>query len=227
MFKYIRNYLKKNKFFLIKQGYAHNFRTYNTSYLFDDEQPTKLFTFNDRKKVDYSDLHINSEKQIIADSNLNIVNGNNKNLSIIDIIFNDEIEVPKVLNSINYVLSKFNHDDAVYLPQILREYDDRLFPGDYVKIYTDEVITDNIDVSDNKETINAYDVYDKPKWEKGKWNLNYFRDVYHIKQENGDISDEKSLVYGKYFVVRFIFNNDTNHINRFKLDNVNVNFQLY
>lgn len=205
--------------------FTHNYKTYNKSYLFDEstENRNKLFTFNDKKLANYDDLGIaigidSGERYNVGDD----TNYAGQNPSIIDIIFNEEFEVPKVLNSINYVLSKFNHVQAVYLPQIFKEYNDRLFSGDFIKIYTDEVITDNIDVSDDKSTVNDMYVYDKPKWEKGKWNLNYFRDVYN---KRSDISDEKSLVYGKYFVVRFVFKNDTNI--RFKLDNVNVNTQIY
>lgn len=210
--------------------FTYNYKTYGKSYLFDEsiENRNKLFVFDDRLPVNYDDLGItigidSGERYNVGDD----TNNAGVNPSIIDIIFNEGFEVPKVLNSINYVLSKFNHNDAVYLPQILREYDDRLFPGDYIKIYTDEVITDVINVKDTKENVNDYETYTKPKWEKGKWNLNYFRDIHHVNEEIGYTSDQESLVFGKYFVVRFIFENDVNNPTRFKLDNVNVNFELY
>lgn len=210
--------------------FTHNYKTYGKSYLFDEsiENRNKLFVFDDRVPVNYDDLGItigidSEERYNVGDD----TNNAGVNPSIIDIIFNEGFEVPKVLNSINYVLSKFNHNDAVYLPQILREYDDRLFPGDYIKIYTDEVITDVINVKDTKQNVNDYETYTKPKWEKGKWNLNYFRDIHHVNEEIGYTSDQESLVFGKYFVVRFIFENDVNNPTRFKLDNVNVNFELY
>ena len=204
--------------------FTHNYKTYGKSYLFDENKPNKLFVFDDRKQLHYLDLGLGNENLI----NVGEDTGNGLvHPSVIDIIFNEGFEVPKVLNSINYVLSKFNHNDAVYLPQILREYDDRLFPGDYIKIYTDEVITDVINVKDTKQNVNDYETYTKPKWEKGKWNLNYFRDIHHVNEEIGYTSDQESLVFGKYFVVRFIFENDVNNPTRFKLDNVNVNFELY
>ena len=202
--------------------FTHNFKTYTKSYIFDADKPSYLFAFNDRQQCCYHELGLDNNHLInIGD----ISYGDLIHPSIIDIIFNEGYELPKVLNSINYILSKFNHVERLYLPQILREYDDRLFSGDYLRIYTDEIITDIINLRDNKDTVNSYNVYDKPKWEKGKWNLNYFRDTHHIKEEN--ISDEKSLVYGKYFVIRFIFENNVSNPTRFKLDNVNVNTQLY
>ena len=210
--------------------FTYNYKTYGKSYLFDEsiENRNKLFVFDDRVPINYDDLGIaigidSGERYNVGDD----TNNAGTNPSIIDIIFNEEFEVPKVLNSINYVLSKFNHNDAVYLPQILREYDDRLFPGDYIKIYTDEIITDVINVKDTKQNVNDYETYTKPKWEKGKWNLNYFRDIHHVNEEIGYTSDQESLVFGKYFVVRFIFENNVNNPTRFKLDNVNVNFELY
>lgn len=106
-----------------------------------------------------------------------------------------------------------------------------------VLFYTDETYTGAIDINDGENT-NNYNAYKLPTFQKGHWEFNYFRDNCTNSLENGkfkalvfnknkneyelkevtdkDItelynkihSDNKSLIYGKYIVARFIFNND-------------------
>ena len=67
---------------------------------------------------------------------------------------------------------------------------------------------------------NQHNNYKYPWYDKGCWNLNYFRNYIERKE-----SDNQSLIYGKYIVASFIFNNDTQK--RIKLENVTFNLSKY
>ena len=60
-----------------------------------------------------------------------------------------------------------------------------------------------------------------PRHNLGQWTFNYFRNILN----NNDITnsnspaDNKSLIYGKYIVVRFVFSN----IDNFKLEDITFN----
>lgn len=162
---------------------------------------------------------------------------NKKPSSIIDVMFNTSYELVKTLNSISWICGKvtdFNNDEDVNLAEELLDYS---YKGDYVQIYTDSCTTDqiplrgrsndtSIDVT-NPDTIYAKfdaDSYLKPYFEKGRWNLNYFRDIKNITKtlnigRETYISDDNSLIYGKYIVCRFIFESGNN----FKFENLFVN----
>ena len=51
-----------------------------------------------------------------------------------------------------------------------------------------------------------------------------FRDLLHNKASMKD-SDNTSLMYGRFFVVRFIFRNDT--VSKFRFEDVNVFTNIY
>jgi hypothetical protein len=180
----------------------------------------------------------------------------------VDIIFNDIPELPKSLDSIQYVL---NETDAGYKHSSFPLPNSTIFAGDYIEIYSDECDTGELQVfqSNDRKDVNGLMDYKYPHWDKGHWTFNYFRnsiindvtkkeiegyiqyvqydainriyktvkanlaDVIQANKTNGDgtfdKSDNRSLVYGKYFVVRFIFRQDR----KFKLDNVNVTTNRY
>lgn len=153
----------------------------------------------------------------------------------VDIIYNINPEQAKSLESINYILNEFKVKFNSMNPaeQLLN----RRFSGDSIILYTDETYTGAIDINDGGNT-NNYNAYKLPTFQKGHWEFNYFRDNCANSLENGkfkalvfnkdkneyelkevtdkDItelynkihSDNKSLIYGKYIVARFIFNND-------------------
>ena len=88
-------------------------------------------------------------------------------------------------------------------------------------IYTDETCTGelNINCDDGHNELNNYKY---PYWDKGKWNFNYFRNTVATITKPTD-SDNQSVIYGKYFVIRFIFNNNR----RFKLESVESKINIY
>ena len=52
--------------------------------------------------------------------------------------------------------------------------------------------------------------------------MNYFRDIKNA--DSNYVSDEMSLIHGKYIVVRFIFGANKKN---FKFENLNINFKNY
>lgn len=220
--------------------FTNNFRTYSTSYIFDEDKDNKtLYTFDDSLISRYDNLTLgdNEGLKLFDYYVLREDENRNKNIaSYVDIIFNEAYEVPKVLNAINYILSTFNSNEIDYLPSIRDEKPLRLYSGDIIRIYTDEADTMNMNVSIENKDLNDTRVtnviyglkpYTLPAWNKGRWVLNYFRNV-RIKDETGkdityNAADDKTLIYGKYFIIRFVFNNDK----KVKLDNVDINTQIY
>lgn len=72
------------------------------------------------------------------------------------------------------------------------------------------------------KTIVNPESYEYPRFNLGFWTLNYFRNTLNkpdTSQNNYGLDD--TLIYGKYFVVRFIFN----ATNNFKLENLSLNLQ--
>ena len=106
----------------------------------------------------------------------------------------------------------------------------RRFSGDSIKIYSDENNTGDLDINTDNNT-NEHNNYKYPYWDKGRWNLNYFRNK--IEDRNIDDAnkndahqtrpDNLNVIYGKYFVVRFIFDNDK----KIKLETINFNANPY
>ena len=124
---------------------------------------------------------------------------------------------------------------------------DRTYPGNYLRIYTDtccskllEIVKSSNDYGFYKQLVDGEykDViqedivpkkeqrnitqhvsenYKYPRYNLGKWSFNYFRNTLNNKNKNN--SDNNSLIYGKYFIFRFIFDVDVN----FKFENLSTN----
>lgn len=193
--------------------------------------------------------------------------------SYLDIIYNNDYNNSKSLDSINYILNYFDNRYSLNVTNIYNVAEDglrRRYAGYYLDVYTDETQAINLKLSDgsndtdenNKDTYNHYDDYKFAKFDKGSWNFNYFRNgfnggndelteaeltracnyIYYnpsTKQNEAHViteedlknsplykSDNRSLIYGKYIVARFIFNND-DAAHRFKLENITFNTSAY
>lgn len=162
--------------------------------------------------------------------------------SFIDVIVNQNYEIVKTLNSITwcsrFVKSEFakidnNNLDTLKMADVI---EDKL-PCFGIRIYTDTCMTPlmNFDFNSNDFSINNPNSYKYPKYNQGKFTLNYFRNIqntrdifnYLPKYDDGRggqsktpdyRSDNNSLVEGKYFVVRFLFDKD------FKLETLDLNY---
>lgn len=193
--------------------------------------------------------------------------------SYLDVIYNNDYNNSKSLESINYILNYFDNRYSLNAKNIYNVAEDSLrrrYAGYYLDVYTDETQAINLKLSDgsndtdenNRNTFNHYDDYKFTKFDKGSWNFNYFRNgfnrgntelsetelvracnyIYYnpsTKQNEVHViteedlkksplykSDNRSLIYGKYIVTRFIFNND-DAAHRFKLENITFNIQPY
>lgn len=193
--------------------------------------------------------------------------------SYLDVIYNNDYNNSKSLESINYILNYFDNRYSLNAKNIYNVAEDglrRRYAGYYLDVYTDETQAINLKLSDgsndtdenNRDTFNHYDDYKFAKFDKGSWNFNYFRNgfnrgntelsetelvracnyIYYnpsTKQNEVHViteedlkksplykSDNRSLIYGKYIVTRFIFNND-DATHRFKLENITFNIQPY
>lgn len=193
--------------------------------------------------------------------------------SYLDVIYNNDYNNSKSLESINYILNYFDNRYSLNAKSIYNVAEDSLrrrYAGYYLDVYTDETQAINLKLSDgsndtdenNRDTFNHYDDYKFAKFNKGSWNFNYFRNgfnrgntelsetelvracnyIYYnpsTKQNEVHViteedlkksplykSDNRSLIYGKYIVTRFIFNND-DAAHRFKLENITFNIQPY
>lgn len=193
--------------------------------------------------------------------------------SYLDVIYNNDYNNSKSLESINYILNYFDNRYSLDAENIYNVAEDglrRRYAGYYLDVYTDETQAINLKLSDgsndtdenNRDTFNHYNDYKFAKFDKGSWNFNYFRNgfnrgntelsetelvracnyiYYNPSTKQNEVhaiteedlkksplykSDNRSLIYGKYIVTRFIFNND-DAAHRFKLENITFNIQPY
>ena len=146
--------------------------------------------------------------------------------SVVDVIYKEQYETIKTVNSVKWICSKIN-TFGVDSYNLAEEELNRQYAGDLLRIYTDSCDTGELNISSrsNDNAIKpaggyitgATEFYTKPRYNLGMWFINYFR---NIENTNGQTdSDNKSLIYGKYVVVRFLFKRDNN----FKLENVSLN----
>ena len=170
-----------------------------------------------------------------------------KRNSIIDVIYNANYEIIKTLNSVHWNSNEVDKsfdiiDDSN--PKTLNMAEDVLgpLPCKAIRIYSDTCMTPLMDFSDisnlshidemtnlkRSYQVNSMNSYKYPRYNQGYWSFNYFRNIFN-KNKEGDTditskapnyfynSDNNSLIEGKYFVVRFIFNKP------FKFDTLSLN----
>ena len=110
---------------------------------------------------------------------------------------------------------------------VAKQYPFYKYKGDYIWVYTDSSYSKLISIVNvsNEHSLTDVNNYKVPRYNLGVWTFNYFRNVRGAKYENGTVtnkfnSDNASLIYGKYFVVRLILNPEYN----FKLENITINY---
>ena len=182
------------------------------------------FNYNDINK--YSQLYCKSAITIADESDTEIEN-------YIDIIYTDYYETIKVLNYVSWISNKINNYHQTN-NNYCAEENISPYAGTKIRIYSDQCSTklinlvdnDNNPLIQNEQTLADPNNYLYPRYNCGIWNINYFRDIKNItdiyKYNNTTNDQDKSLMYGKYFVVRLIYK-DVN----FKLENITFNIQDY
>lgn len=136
----------------------------------------------------------------------------NENYNIIKFIEYIEWNVYKFINSFNDTVSTNDEIEPI-------EHHRIIYPGDYIRIYNDEVDTGWIDIKESDvngdfDTYNDKNNIEKPYFKLGKYIMNMFR---NIKQRNvNDYSenpeakdyvyaDDRARLYGKWFIIEFGF----------------------
>ena len=93
-------------------------------------------------------------------------------------------------------------------------------PCKYIRIYSDTCMSDLLPciARSNDKSISSTDYTKYPFYNQGTWSFNYFRNILNAKNNRNPLSgDNNSLIEGKYFVVRFVFDTD------FKLETLYLN----
>lgn len=146
--------------------------------------------------------------------------------SIIDVIDNTSYELVKTLNSISWSGFKIKEefrlkDENDITTTMIAEDINFEIPCKTIRIYTDTCMTPEINCQfkSNNSSISELGSYKYPRYNQGKWSLNYFRNILNAKNHiNPYSSDNNSLIEGKYFVIRFTFDTD------FKLETLTINY---
>lgn len=125
------------------------------------------------------------------------INNNKLCNSEFTVIINEDYDNIKFLEFIKYNLRK-----SFYNKLGIKEY-----CGDYLQVFNDYCNTGEIDIHiDSYITdINKFNKFNKPRFELGNWNFNYFRN--NITSRPKTISDKLTRIYGNYLNIRFIFDN--------------------
>lgn len=232
---------KDNKYLTLSYSYILkefiSLHDYKFTHAYNTKQ--KCYLANDVNLGFYKLLDNNSTSpthsydNLYDKNNLYPIHYENKcNYAIVDIIFNNNFEIPKVLNSIHWIFKTIKNknngwDNSLNNILVAEEPTDFDKPGDYIRIYSDTCSTDLLDVSikANKYRLSQSSYEKKPYFDRGMWNMNYFRNVLNELKDSGNrqyLSDDNSLIYGKYFVIRFIIDRR----NKFNLDNADINISL-
>lgn len=217
-------------------GYAFNTKT-KCYFLASDRQD--ICIIDKEHKGCYTKLELTNDKLylqrkeiatiVLADNDIvgTTTTTYNINLydSIVDIINNSNYEDVKTLNAINWcgnkVTSEFRNIDKsndVTL-NMVEEVND-IVPCKYIRIYSDTCMSDLLPciARSNDKSISSTNYTKYPFYNQGTWSFNYFRNILNAKNNRNPLSgDNNSLIEGKYFVVRFVFDTD------FKLETLYLN----
>lgn len=170
--------------------------------------------------------------------------------SVIDVIFNFNFEQTKTLNFVNWIIKliedwdntlETNMADEESYSDTQGEVEETLartnwYAGEVLRIYSD--LTDSLDLDiEVGEKVNLFNNYKLPYFDKGEWNLNYFRNHLAKAITNAEKSaskgkgpsvpvavrsDNRGLLYGRYFVLRFVFGTKEKYNLPFRFSNINI-----
>ncbi len=193
----------------------NNLGVYTKVELLNDKlYPKRRETF--RKQINTFD---DKNEIILKTHNINSFN------SIVDVIYNVEYERIKTLNSISWCGKQIKKEfvnvnpdsiESLCMAEPINTIED--IPCSKIRIYTDTCATNLLDCEDKSN--NSINNYKYPRYNQGLWTFNYFRNILNAGRENKVVysGDNNSLIEGKYFVVRFVFDKD------FKLETLYFNY---
>lgn len=236
------SYNYKSKSFVSVHDITLNncFTSINTVYSYNNNNFIKLFNTNDysiSKELLFEPLNLYKLYGTASERSY-LVFTNTKNPFSIAIIVFPQQYLKEVLNSVSYIGNiiendiNFNsdiiEDDIVYFYSTLNICTTK--PENPVKsfnVLTDICKSNIIDYTiDDTIRPNSLLDYKGFKYDKGIWNINYFRDSNNnsdIYKYNDVESDNKSLIYGKFFILNFSFITDK----PIKFEEVFINSEKY
>ena len=201
----------QNSKLTLSYNYKYNIFVSTHNYYFDEAFSTKTLLYmyyNNKKLAIINNLKRNIDRDYTA-RNLtynHFVNTHDysKNQLLVSAIVNDGYELIKTIEYLIYKLYKIKSADSAINASISSPVEEARHPfaGDYIRIYNDQIDTGKMDVSvTDPDSINGVMNYDKPHWELGNWNFNYFRN--QIAKDANLIGDDMSRLYGNYFIIEF------------------------
>ena len=160
---------------------------------------------------------------------------------VVDVVLFPDSGV-NVINSVHYI-ARLLKTFADKLHNYIRPIGyDRTNPVNNLFVWSDSAESNVVDSNNDASVLNSYKGF---SYDKGQWTVNYLRNIlnagniynypdnYQVdkKDDNGNviqsvhrslISDQNSLVYGRYFVISLMFNNKP-----FKLESIDINKEIY
>lgn len=159
---------------------------------------------------------------------------------VVDVVLFPDSGV-NVINSVHYIarlLIPFANMPHNYITPIGYS---RTSPVNNLFVWSDSAESNVVDSNNDASVLNSYKGF---SYDKGQWTVNYLRNIlnagniynytdnYQVdkKDDKGNItqvhrsliSDQNSLVYGRYFVISLMFNDKP-----FKLESIDINKEIY
>lgn len=146
-----------------------------------------------------------------------------------------------VINSVHYI-ARLLKTFADKLHNYIRPIGyDRTNPVNNLFVWSDSAESNVVDSNNDASVLNSYKGF---SYDKGQWTVNYLRNIlnadniynypdnYQVDKKDDKsnvtqvhrtlISDQNSLVYGRYFVISLMFNDKP-----FKLESIDINKEIY
>lgn len=238
---YVKSFTSRNNTYFV-------FNKYNQSYTYVNKITLVELSKNIYDGVN-NYRQCNTTSLITSDDESGLVSAQDNPVSVVDILVNTSYEKIKSIEYLNWICSEISsYSQNTNVIDLAEEVNNK-YGGDYIRIYSDQTRTALIKLTDNNDQpiiSNNYDITNEnnfkyPRYNCGVWSFDYFRDIKNtnnyqpgynrtptgIDDGHGnlvyrDYTQDSSLIYGKYFVVRFIFKN-----RNFKLENITLNMTDY
>ena len=159
---------------------------------------------------------------------------------VVDVVLFPDSGV-NVINSVHYI-ARLLKTFADKLHNYIRPIGyDRTNPVNNLFVWSDSAESNVVDSNNDANVLNSYKGF---SYDKGQWTVNYLRNIlnadniykytddYQVDKVDANnnvthihrslISDQNSLVYGRYFVISLMFNDKP-----FKLESIDINKEIY
>lgn len=129
--------------------------------------------------------------------------------SSISIIFNENYDYLKVIESVCYSLNKKVNINNLSINDLYKKYinEKNYYAGTSINIISDFCSTEDIDITLSENEVNNINP-NKPYYNMGLWIFNNIRNNLQDYNYGQIIHDESSLIYGKYFILTLILDKE-------------------